>query len=280
MWSTKIKWFALGALMVVCFALVERELALNTEYRTSYFYLVPTVLVAWRSGVGLALAMGVFSACAWLLVKHWFSGGFATGEALLWNGIAISGYFVIIAYLVAKWRQAIQDLAALATTDALTGAFNKRGFSERLQREIARINRYGHAFSLSYLDLDDFKGVNDHFGHGAGDLLLRQVTDAIKSAIRSSDTVGRLGGDEFAILFPEAGQLEARQIIDKILPRLSSNCRVGGQRVTFSAGVVTCLGFAPSMDELMRRLDRLMYEVKGDGKNSVRYEIVTRQPLG
>ncbi|MEI7868726.1 MAG: GGDEF domain-containing protein [Candidatus Methylumidiphilus sp.] len=73
--------------------------------------------------------------------------------------------------------------------------------------EITRANRYGCPFSVAFLDLDDFKGINDRFGHGAGDRLLRQITDAIQTSIRSSDMIGRLGGDEFAVLFPETSQL-------------------------------------------------------------------------
>ncbi|HRI52198.1 MAG TPA: GGDEF domain-containing protein [Pseudomonadota bacterium] len=123
-------------------------------------------------------------------------------------------------------RAAYERERRLALTDPLTGASNRRFFVEFAQREIERLRRYGLPFSLCYLDLDNFKDVNDQYGHSTGDDLLRQLVQALASQVRASDLVARMGGDEFALLLPQtdaAGALAAvsklRDAIDETMNR-------------------------------------------------------------
>jgi len=140
--------------------------------------------------------------------------------------------------------------------------------------EINRARRYGHPFTMVCLDLDNFKTVNDRFGHSTGDVLLRLVARTIQENIRATDTVARLGGDEFAILLPETGLNIAEVIMERIQEINSDILRKHGWPVTLSVGVVTFMSPPATVDEVLRISDRLMYTAKDNGKNSIRYEVL------
>jgi diguanylate cyclase (GGDEF)-like protein len=127
------------------------------------------------------------------------------------------------------------------------------------------------------MDIDDFKEVNDRFGHSVGDTLLRTITETIKSDVRSIDTVTRLGGDEFAILMPETGSEAACAVVDRIQMSLLSIVRQNNWPVTFSIGVATWTTPPHTVDEMVNRADTLMYEVKSSGKNRIGHEVFSEQ---
>jgi diguanylate cyclase (GGDEF)-like protein len=129
--------------------------------------------------------------------------------------------------------------------------------------------------TLAYIDCDNFKAVNDQFGHHAGNNLLCLVADTIKSTIRITDMVARLGGDEFAILLPETGAEQANSVILKIQNDLLGAMRKDGWKITFSMGVVTYIKSANTSDEVIGMADRLMYDAKNAGKNMIRHEILS-----
>ena len=128
-----------------------------------------------------------------------------------------------------------------------------------------------HPFTLAYIDLDNFKTVNDQLGHATGDQVLRTVVSSVKKNIRRTDIVARLGGDEFALLLPETNQESARVVLSKIQDGLLEEMRKNNWPVTFSIGVLTCRVAPPSTDALVSMADELMYSVKHDGKNGVKY---------
>jgi diguanylate cyclase (GGDEF)-like protein len=106
-------------------------------------------------------------------------------------------------------RARVGDLEARADVDPLLDILNRRGFERELKRALAHIKRYGTEAALMFVDLDDFKGVNDRYGHGAGDALLKAVARELVGHVRASDVVGRLGGDEFGVLIWHAGEEQA-----------------------------------------------------------------------
>jgi diguanylate cyclase (GGDEF)-like protein len=106
-------------------------------------------------------------------------------------------------------RARVSDLEARADVDPLLDVLNRRGFERELKRALAHIKRYGTEAALMFVDLDDFKGVNDRYGHGAGDALLKAVARELVGHVRASDVVGRLGGDEFGVLIWHAGEEQA-----------------------------------------------------------------------
>jgi diguanylate cyclase (GGDEF)-like protein len=150
---------------------------------------------------------------------------------------------------------------------------NRRHFFELAKGEIMRSERYGHPFTLAYIDVDEFKSINDRFGHAEGDALLKSISQSIKSNARATDITARLGGDEFAVLLPESGNESAEPFFNKLHQVLSDVARQNRWPVTFSIGVVTFIDPPESIDEMIRIVDDVMYLVKGSGKNLVRYEM-------
>jgi diguanylate cyclase (GGDEF)-like protein len=134
-----------------------------------------------------------------------------------------------------------------------------------------RSQRNRRPFTIAYIDLDNFKALNDRLGHKAGDYALITIVSSISKVIRKSDFIARLGGDEFAILFPETDQEAARIIFSKIKNSFMETVRQEKLSITFSVGVLTCKVAPPTIDQLMTMADDLMYLAKSDGKNTVKY---------
>jgi diguanylate cyclase (GGDEF)-like protein len=139
--------------------------------------------------------------------------------------------------------------------------------------EINRARRYEHPLTVVYIDLDNFKKINDLYGHITGDNLLRLVADTVKNNIRLTDTVARLGGDEFAILLPETGPELAEAITHKVQKINLEIMQKNGWPVTFSIGVVTFIDPPSTVDEILKASDHLMYVAKNNDKNNIRCEV-------
>jgi diguanylate cyclase (GGDEF)-like protein/PAS domain S-box-containing protein len=172
---------------------------------------------------------------------------------------------------LARMRERLEHEHQLAHTDSLTGLLNRRGFGRALAREARRLARYHRPFTLAYLDVDNFKQINDTWGHSAGDEALRRVAAVLAESTRDIDVITRLGGDEFAMLLPETDPEAARTAMTRLRQRL---LRVGTDdswTVTFSVGALTCLEPPPSVEDLMAQADGLMYTAKTMGKNTVVY---------
>jgi diguanylate cyclase (GGDEF)-like protein len=159
----------------------------------------------------------------------------------------------------------------LARTDSLTGALNSRSFYDVAQTEIDRCQRYHRPFALAYIDLDNFKAINDTFGHTTGDEALRTVATFIRQRTRRTDVLARLGGDEFGLLLPETTEQLARNVIGKIQEGLAQEMRRNAWPITFSIGVLSCTTAPPTSDALIKMADELMYSVKREGKNAAKY---------
>ncbi|HZR29221.1 MAG TPA: diguanylate cyclase [Terriglobales bacterium] len=159
----------------------------------------------------------------------------------------------------------------LARSDALTNLANRRAFYEQAEVERKRAVRYARPMSMAYVDLDNFKRVNDTSGHEAGDQVLITVASILQNNLRAEDLAARLGGDEFALLLPEAGHASAAFVMNKLHHLLTSAMQEKQFPITFSMGVVT-YDTAPESTEIMvQKADEVMYEVKRQGKNSIRH---------
>jgi diguanylate cyclase (GGDEF)-like protein len=170
-------------------------------------------------------------------------------------------------------RKAYNTNRELARVDFVTGAVSIRYFYALAKNEIGRSVRYQRPFTFAYIDMDNFKAINDRLGHSTGDLVLRAVTESIQRQIRVSDTLARLGGDEFALLLPETGEEEARKVILRVHTNLVNEMLKNGWMVSFSVGVVTYTQPPSSVDEMVKLADSAMYTVKMNGKNGVAYRI-------
>ena len=162
------------------------------------------------------------------------------------------------------------QLKALSETDPLTDTVNRRKFMQVAGRELALAERHCYPTSVVLIDFDDFKQVNDKYGHAAGDTALVQTINVMKSVIRDTDVLGRFGGEEFILLLPHTACEGAVQLTQRILDEVAQN-RVQLENtdltITLSAGSVTCETSRRPLDVLMSRADELLYESKQNGRN-------------
>jgi len=162
------------------------------------------------------------------------------------------------------------QLKEFSFKDEVTGLYNRRFFSIRLEEEVSRYRRFNHPVSVVLLDLDGFKAVNDELGHAAGDETLRGMADILLKQSRGINVICRYGGDEFAVLLVETSKSGARLYADRIRYVLSTWTFSHGRRITASFGIASLPeDVAPAADELIRAADEALYAAKRAGKNRV-----------
>lgn len=150
---------------------------------------------------------------------------------------------------------------------------NPRGFYAELANELLRPIRYHRVFSLAYIDIDDFKCINDTLGHATGDKVLVAVAECLRSSLRATDAVARLGGDEFACLMPETETEAALETFSKVRAKLSRRMKLQGWPLTFSIGMVTFERPPEDIKAAIAIADELMYGVKKGEKDNVAYRV-------
>jgi diguanylate cyclase (GGDEF)-like protein/PAS domain S-box-containing protein len=191
------------------------------------------------------------------------------------GGVLMSGFVTD----VSERKLAERQIEKLAFYDALTGLPNRRLLIERLQKALLTAGRHGHVSAVLFIDLDNFKDLNDSMGHDVGDLLLVQVAQRLQSSVRETDTVARLGGDEFVVLLEELGAdaasaiAQAEQIGHKILTQLNHVYDLNNleHHSTPSMGVALLSRGVKSVDELLKQADLAMYQSKAAGRNTLRF---------
>ena len=260
---------AVGLLLIALIGLLDY--AIGTEVSVTLFYLLPIALLAWYLGWRWGVGGSILSTLVWLAANVIGGLRFSQPGIYVWNSLMRLGTFVVVAYLFVQLRRVLQQEQQLARTDYVTGALNSRAFYEILQAEIARANRYQHPLTLAYLDLDDFKSVNDQLGHSAGDAVLRALATTVRGVLRASDQLARMGGDEFVLLLPETGSPEARAALEKVQRAVLEAMQAHDWPVTLSLGALVCRGPLPGADDLLRAADDLMYSVKRAGKNNLQF---------
>lgn len=179
-------------------------------------------------------------------------------------------YFVLRAYF--ELDEARAQLAHLSVTDDLTQIYNRRYFMGRAHYELSRAKRYGQVFSMLLIDLDDFKQINDAYGHPVGDQMLRMVADTCLQESREVDVLARVGGDEFGLLIPGLQQSQAMQFADRLRQILAdSRISYHGEelQITASVGVVSWTPEITDLDRLIYLMDKALYEAKRGGKNKI-----------
>jgi diguanylate cyclase (GGDEF)-like protein len=237
------------------------------DARLGILYIVPVLLVTWTDGVIWGIVFGIAS----ITLRETIAWSQMPTTALAWRIANGAAYVAVVAVAMAglqRLRRSQAQLAQLVIQDQLTNVLNARAFADRLTEELDRNRRYPRPLALLYMDLDNFKIINDTHGHQTGDAVLRLVADAMRSSVRHSDIVGRLGGDEFAVLMPETDA----PLADAAAKRLVANLRdvfKGTPNVTASLGVVSCTATDASTDDLLRRADQAMYDAKKQGKDRV-----------
>lgn len=241
------------------------------EMSFAIFYLLPVMFIGWFSERRYAIAVSILSGVVWYIADI-LSGHLYSHPILpAWNAIMRLGFFLLIVFSLSEIKRLLVSEQTFARIDFLTGISNARHFMENAKKEIERSVRFSHPFTLAYVDIDNFKKVNDSLGHAEGDKLLQIVAQTIKDHIRSVDMVSRLGGDEFAILLLETNEKDANSTMVKIQTKLLEVVKQHNWPVSFSIGAVTSHEKC-NLDDLIKEADNLMYIVKDRGKNSIAYK--------
>jgi diguanylate cyclase (GGDEF)-like protein len=241
------------------------------EMDLSFLYLVPITAVTLAAGRGAGMATSILSAGAWLWAD--LAGGqqYSTWLYPAWNAVVRGAYFVVHTLLLSRLTSALQREKEISGSDALTNALNWRRFTEVARLELDRSRRSRRPFTVAYIDLDNFKQVNDTQGHESGDDLLRILSDGIQGGVRSVDCLGRVGGDEFTLLLPETGYEQAHAVLERVRSGVVADLQRGGWPVTLSVGAITFNVAPSSFESMIKRADDLMYTVKKSGKNAMRH---------
>jgi diguanylate cyclase (GGDEF)-like protein len=182
-------------------------------------------------------------------------------------------FFVIVMLLICAVNSYYRKFQNEARQDYLTGLANIRCFYDILQTELIRFKRYNQPFSIAYIDIDNFKKVNDQLGHLQGNILLKTISQKLSVTVRSSDTPARVGGDEFVVLFINTDEDQVKAAIKKLMKEINKVIKTNGWPVSLSVGVVIYKKLPKSVDDAIKMADDLMYEVKSRGKNNAFYKI-------
>jgi diguanylate cyclase (GGDEF)-like protein len=278
---------ALGLLLVGLIGLVDYRS--GYELSVDVLYIAPVAGAAWYVSRRSGLLMTTASAISWL-VTDWGAGHrFSHPYLLFWDGGIKLISLGVMAHLVSVLREYLSRERRMARSDALTSLGNYRAFSETAWVVLELARRHGHVTALGFIDLDNFKRVNDDLGHAAGDGVLVAVAQTLRQSVRRSDFVMRLGGDEFAVLLPETTREGAERVFTNIRDRVSQQARLHNWPISCSAGVAVFQVPPSSPDAALRIADGLMYQIKTAGKNAFLVEevpsadpplAVTETPVG
>jgi diguanylate cyclase (GGDEF)-like protein/hemerythrin-like metal-binding protein len=163
---------------------------------------------------------------------------------------------------------AYAKLERMASTDTLTGAWNRQRLDEAVTAEMERLNRYGHPLSLMILDIDHFKKINDNFGHVTGDRVLLELVATVRSTLRAMDSLTRWGGEEFVVLNPNTPLLSATMMADRLREVIAKAIFSSVGQITVSIGVAECLP-GEAWEHWLNRADAALYRAKTGGRNQV-----------
>jgi len=267
--------FLLGIIVSISLTIIRYKT--GPEFEIAQLYLFPIAMVAWFVNRDAATVLATLSMIFWVIFDMFTLQTLSGGIAPALNEVLRLITFLMVVLLIDNSKHQIDNLTKLSTIDPLTGLFNRRAFFERLKSEIERAKRYNEAISLIYIDLDNFKTINDKFGHHTGDRLLKEISNIMKINTRNSDIVSRMGGDEFCILLPETNLDSAKIVYNKLYSHIEKLIKTNKWNISFSAGL---LDFTEDLDaeSFVNTADELMYAAKNSGKDKLTIRESTRKP--
>jgi len=243
------------------------------DVRLFPLYFLPIAFIAWRLPRPYALALSVMSSLSWALSN--FLAGKVYLSPITWpiNVVSQMVAFGTIGILVSDLRRRLLAEKVLSRQDQLTALLNSRAFYESGDLLLAFAHRSNRPVTFAYMDLDNFKEINDECGHLEGDRALRAVAEVLKSHFRASDLIARFGGDEFVMLLFDTDLDEAHTSLHRVRDLLAATMKRNGWPITLSMGAVSYRRMPQTLKEAIHEADSLMYRAKRDGKNRVQIEV-------
>ncbi|HTQ39210.1 MAG TPA: GGDEF domain-containing protein [Pirellulales bacterium] len=265
----------LYALFAISTLLVATADYFSGERYTVYVLYFPIVaLGCWLLGMRAAVVLSFFASILWIADDVLSPPEPMPYLAKYWQAGMRFIVFVAFAYMLTRLRTALARERFLSRYDELTGLANRASLFESGQRDVARCRRAGRSLTAVFIDLDEFKRVNDTYGHAEGDKVLQVVAETIRQTTRESDISARIGGDEFVVISPDMTFDDAERYISRLQEELKRSMRDHVWPVTFSIGVATFLSPPPMLDDIVKIADDLMYVVKRRAKNAVKHTLV------
>ena len=242
------------------------------EIKIYPLYLIPIVLAAWLTNLRISVVISFMAVAAWFISNYMAGLRYSKTYIYFINGMAHLSSFILVVVLISFLRKSREAERNFARVDLTTLLPNIRAFYEAAAHEIARQKRGSGPLTVAYIDLDNFKVVNDRFGHKTGNTLLVRLGDTLKKGTRSTDLAARLGGDEFIMLLPDTDSDSARIYLERIKSAILKMMARNSWPVTCSIGAVTFMEPPRNVDDLIGYADACMYKVKNAGKNDIKLE--------
>jgi diguanylate cyclase (GGDEF)-like protein len=262
----------LSLLLVI--GIVIADILTNNIISFEPFLVFPIILTSWYGSKRTGVMLSLLTTIIWLSSKFYFMSDPSIYWPVILDSLTQLASYILLAVIITNFRKVHAHEESAADTDSLTGLFNYRGFYVELADELVRSNRHKHVFSLAYIDIDNFKNINDTFGHGIGDSLLKEVANCLKTSLRKTDTVGRVGGDEFLCLLPETDKNSVQIVFTEVLDLLKETMIIYKWNVSFSVGVISFISPPDDVKKAVKYADELMYHVKNKGKNNIFYKSI------
>lgn len=245
------------------------DYATGEEVRVFPLYSLPIAYFAWRSSRTRSTAFAGLTAAAWAMAHYLTGGRYSTPFVWPINIVAMFVAFETNALLVSELQSRLRAERDLSRKDDLTGLRNGRSFHEHGTLLLTVARRSGLPVTLAFLDLDNFKAVNDQLGHSQGDRALMALADVLGKHLRAGDLVARLGGDEFAILLPDTDHDAALTLLERIREHVSARMGQNAWPVTLSVGAASYSHPPATLEEAVHDADLVMFRAKATGKNRV-----------
>ncbi len=245
---------------------------IGNEISFFVFYVVPVVYAAWYGNKKLGLLFALMSAYVWFYAHRATGQCYSQAWIFFWNGAVRLTFFLLAAHWVSEIKLHLVRESLMARVDGLTGCVNSTALKQQCAIIFPLSVRFGSPLTLAYIDLDNFKKINDQRGHAEGDRVLQAVAATFLQSVRSTDVVARMGGDEFVILLPNTDIDDAKFLFDNLRKKLLECTRLNDWAIGFSIGVIAYTKLPGNIDDMIGRADALMYRVKQSGKNNILYE--------
>lgn len=290
--SLDLNWWRLLAEYISVSMFIGSVLWMLVQRIKGYIPLLYSIAMVWFALSCLSFSIGLVWDHQWWLAHIIFAGGFlllsyGVVQAFLTTGsfktiYSQSDLFKQIIQEKKKTERALQELQQvnqkleqLAATDSLTGIANRREFMNRAEEEISRANRNGTDLCMMVIDFDQFKNVNDEYGHQAGDKVLKEFVRLSKEIMRPSDLLGRIGGEEFALLLPETELSSSIKVAERLREYIEDSPVTYNNKtinLTISIGLAKYQPKVDTVKKWLHRADQLLYQAKDKGRNRVEVE--------